>query len=154
MRPGVSAPSRVVRSTIAMARSMAASFDARLIERVASFAARASAPTASTPESPARMERSCASVSMAGSVLAGGTTTARSSGATGRRAAMLTSARYQRPSRHYRGSSTRGSSPAARRCARLGALASRSLTIGWPASGHATPTSGSKGSTPSSNADW
>ena len=76
---------------MAMARSIAASFDARLIDRVASLAARASAPTASTPDSPASIERSCASVSMAGSVLAGGATTARSSGATGRRAAMLTS---------------------------------------------------------------
>ena len=53
--PGVSAPSRVVRSTMDMARSRAANLVDFLSDRVASLAARASAPTASTPDSPPRM---------------------------------------------------------------------------------------------------
>ena len=56
--PGVSAPSSVVRSTIEMARSMAASFEAFLMDRVASPAARCSIPTGSTPGSPKRNCRS------------------------------------------------------------------------------------------------
>src|SRR5919107_4337712 len=50
--PGVSEPSSVVRSTIRMARSMAAALAVVLIERVASVAARASTPTLSTPGKP------------------------------------------------------------------------------------------------------
>ena len=46
--PGVSAPSSVVRSMQRMARSSAHSFESRLIERLASDAARSSNPTAST----------------------------------------------------------------------------------------------------------
>ena len=46
--PGVSAPSRVVRSQQRMARSRAAAFDSRLIERPPRALARASRPTAST----------------------------------------------------------------------------------------------------------
>src|ERR687891_1454115 len=46
--PGVSAPSRVVRSAHRMARSRANSLASRLIDRVASDAARSSRPTAST----------------------------------------------------------------------------------------------------------
>ena len=46
--PTVSAPSRVVRSMLRIARSSAQSFDSRLIERFASEAARSSSPTAST----------------------------------------------------------------------------------------------------------
>src|SRR5579875_2178893 len=52
--PGVSAPSRVVRSTQRTARSRAASLASRLMDRAASRAARASAPTWSTPGSPCR----------------------------------------------------------------------------------------------------
>ncbi len=43
--PGVSFPSRVVRSIIRMARSRAHSFDSRLMLRLASMAARSSTPT-------------------------------------------------------------------------------------------------------------
>src|SRR5947199_402384 len=46
--PGVSAPSRVVRSIIRIARSSAKSFASRLIDRRASVAARSSTATAST----------------------------------------------------------------------------------------------------------
>src|SRR6266540_5337023 len=46
--PGVSMPSSVVRSMQRMARSSAHSLDSRLIERLASDAARSSRPTAST----------------------------------------------------------------------------------------------------------
>ena len=56
--PGVSAPSSVVRSTIRIARSRAYALDVVLIERVPSPAARASAPTWSTPGSPCRKRRS------------------------------------------------------------------------------------------------
>src|SRR5262245_16528214 len=59
--PGVSAPSSVVRSTQRMARSSAYCFEALLMLRVASAAARASAPTWSTPGSPCRNRRSPAS---------------------------------------------------------------------------------------------
>ena len=52
--PGVSAPSSVVRSTIEMARSMAYAFADFLMDRVASRAARSSAPTWSTLGSPCR----------------------------------------------------------------------------------------------------
>src|SRR5437867_1211052 len=48
--PVVSEPSRVVRSMDRMARSRAHSFESRLIERLASEAARSSKPTASTAE--------------------------------------------------------------------------------------------------------
>ena len=53
--PGVSAPSSVVRSIMRTTRSRACSFDARLIERLASSALRASRATAST--APARAIR-------------------------------------------------------------------------------------------------
>ena len=69
--PAVSAPSRVVRSTIEMARSMAASFDAFLIDRVARPAARCSTPTGSTPGSPNRNRRSEVSSAVASSRWAG-----------------------------------------------------------------------------------
>ncbi len=59
--PGVSAPSRVVRSIMEMARSMAYAFAVVLIERVPSMAARPSRPTASTPGNPCRKRRSAAS---------------------------------------------------------------------------------------------
>ena len=49
--PGVSAPSRVVRSTMVIAVSIAQRLEVVLMLRVASMAARASAPTWSTPES-------------------------------------------------------------------------------------------------------
>ena len=52
--PVVSAPSSVVRSTMRMARSIAHALALVLIERVLSVAARASAPTWSTPGSPRR----------------------------------------------------------------------------------------------------
>src|SRR6476620_10501239 len=52
--PGVSAPSRVVRSIIEMAVSMAQAFDVVLIERVPRAAARPSQPTWSTPGRPWR----------------------------------------------------------------------------------------------------
>src|SRR5206468_9585179 len=50
--PGVSAPSRVVRSMQRTARSSAQSLDDFLIERLASEAARSSAPTSSTLRTP------------------------------------------------------------------------------------------------------
>ena len=56
--PGVSAPSSVVRSIIEIARSIAHALAVVLIDRVASVAARASAPTWSTPGSPCRKRRS------------------------------------------------------------------------------------------------
>jgi len=52
--PGVSAPSRVVRSMSVMILSSAHCLDDVLIERVASDAARCSRPTASTPAMPCR----------------------------------------------------------------------------------------------------
>src|SRR3954454_17129182 len=55
--PGVSAPSRVVRSTIRMARSIAAAFAVVFTDRVPSAAARASTPTLSTPGRPCRKDR-------------------------------------------------------------------------------------------------
>src|SRR4051794_41724904 len=58
--PGVSAPSRVVRSTIRMARSMALALAVVFTERVPSEAARASTPTLSTPGSPCRRARKLA----------------------------------------------------------------------------------------------
>ncbi len=69
--PGVSAPSSVVRSTIEMARSIAASFEAFLIERVASPAARCSMPTGSTPGSPKRNWRNEDSSAVASTRLLG-----------------------------------------------------------------------------------
>src|ERR1700691_4783340 len=65
-RPGVSAPSSVVRSTIEIAISIAANFVDFLIDLVESFATRASAPTASTPERLVRIAFNCASDSTAG----------------------------------------------------------------------------------------
>src|SRR5215471_4697084 len=56
--PGVSWPSRVVRSIIEMAVSSAHCLAVVLIDRLASMAARASAPTRSTPGSPCRKPRS------------------------------------------------------------------------------------------------
>src|SRR3954465_5741006 len=55
--PGVSAPSSVVRSTIEIAVSIAHALAVVLIERVPSWAARASAPTWSTPGRPWRKAR-------------------------------------------------------------------------------------------------
>src|SRR5262249_2422361 len=59
--PGVSAPSSVVRSTIRTAISRAHSLDSRLMDLVASAAARSCAPTWSTPGSPCSARRSAAS---------------------------------------------------------------------------------------------
>src|ERR1700722_8086751 len=59
--PGVSAPSRVVRSTMRMARSRAAILASFLMDRVARAAARSRAPTSSTPGSPCSTWRSAAS---------------------------------------------------------------------------------------------
>ena len=59
--PGVSAPSSVVRSTIATAVSSAHSLASRLMDRVARVAARWAAPTWSTPGSPCSSWRSAAS---------------------------------------------------------------------------------------------
>src|SRR3954454_1721125 len=59
--PGVSEPSRVVRSTIEMAVSIAQAFAVVLIDRVPSTATRDSAPTWSTPGSPWRNARRAAS---------------------------------------------------------------------------------------------
>src|SRR3984957_19056942 len=56
--PGVSWPSSVVRSIIEMAISSAHCLAVVLIDRLASMAARASAPTWSTPGSPCRNSRS------------------------------------------------------------------------------------------------
>src|SRR5215469_10856707 len=54
--PGVSEPSRVVRSMQRTARSSAQSLDSRLMERVARSAARASTPTWSTQRTPRMSE--------------------------------------------------------------------------------------------------
>src|SRR5467141_4699480 len=59
--PGVSEPSSVVRSMHRMARSSAHSFDDFLIERLASDAARSSAPTSSTLRTPRISEPRCES---------------------------------------------------------------------------------------------
>src|SRR4051812_6207261 len=59
--PGVSAPSSVVRSTIEIAVSIAQALAVVLIDRVPSTAARASAPTWSTPGSPCRKARNAES---------------------------------------------------------------------------------------------
>src|SRR6185312_14632861 len=59
--PGVSAPSRVVRSMQRMARSRAQSLEAFLIERLARLAARSSAPTSSTLRTPLISEPRCES---------------------------------------------------------------------------------------------
>src|SRR5215472_12591530 len=59
--PGVSAPSSVVRSTMRTAMSRAHSLASRLIDLVASAAARSCAPTWSTPGSPCSARRSAAS---------------------------------------------------------------------------------------------
>src|SRR5579862_1055764 len=56
--PGVSCPSRVVRSIIEMAVSRPHCLAVVLMDRLASMAARASAPTRSTPGSPCRNPRS------------------------------------------------------------------------------------------------
>ena len=60
--PGVSAPSRVVKSIMEMARSRACSLASALMLRVASAADRRSSPTWSTPGRPCRNLRSPASV--------------------------------------------------------------------------------------------
>src|SRR5260370_10922625 len=57
--PGVSEPSSVVRSMQRTARSSAQSFDAFLIDRLASDAARSSAPTSSTLRTPRMSEPRC-----------------------------------------------------------------------------------------------
>src|SRR5229473_2119573 len=59
--PGVSEPSSVVRSMHRMARLSAHSFDDFLIERLASDAARSSAPTSSTLRTPRMSEPRCES---------------------------------------------------------------------------------------------
>src|SRR5919202_858859 len=59
--PTVSAPSSVVRSTMRIARSSAHFLAVVLIDRVPSMAARASAPTSSTPGRPCSQRRSPAS---------------------------------------------------------------------------------------------
>src|SRR5215469_16665632 len=59
--PGVSAPSSVVRSTIRTAMSRACSLASFLIDRVASPAARCSAPTSSMPGRPCSTWRNAAS---------------------------------------------------------------------------------------------
>src|SRR4051812_10035170 len=59
--PGVSAPSRVVRSTMRIARSSAHALAVVLMDRVPRDAARASAPTWSTPGRPWRNRRRDAS---------------------------------------------------------------------------------------------
>src|SRR6266581_3649957 len=59
--PGVSAPSRVVRSMQRMARSRAQSLEDFLIDRLASDAARSSAPTSSTLRTPLMSEPRCES---------------------------------------------------------------------------------------------
>src|SRR6185436_14017996 len=59
--PGVSAPSRVVRSMQRMARSRAQSLEDFLIERLARLAARSSAPTSSTLRTPLMSEPRCES---------------------------------------------------------------------------------------------
>src|SRR5262249_45412782 len=56
--PGVSCPSSVVRSITEIARSSACRLLSVLIDRLASVAARARAPTSSTPGSPCRNRRS------------------------------------------------------------------------------------------------
>src|SRR3954469_13531772 len=55
--PGVSAPSKVVRSTIRMARSIAWALAVVFTDRVPSVAVLASTPTLSTPGSPCRNVR-------------------------------------------------------------------------------------------------
>src|SRR5579859_1143551 len=57
--PGVSEPSSVVRSMHRIARSSAQSFDAFLIDRLASDAARSSAPTWSTLRTPRISDPRC-----------------------------------------------------------------------------------------------
>ncbi len=57
--PGVSEPSRVVRSMQRMDRSSAHSFEDFLIERLARDAARSSAPTSSTLRTPRIKEPRC-----------------------------------------------------------------------------------------------
>src|SRR5580704_3961612 len=59
--PGVSAPSRVVRSTVRMARSRAASLASFLMDRVARAATRSRTPISSTPGRPCSTWRSAAS---------------------------------------------------------------------------------------------
>ena len=67
--PGVSAPSRVVRSTMEMARSMAVALVVVLTDRVDRSLARAVAPTSSTPGSPYRYARSERLVIASGAVV-------------------------------------------------------------------------------------
>src|SRR6266571_7508681 len=57
--PGVSWPSRVVRSMLRIARSSAQSFEDFLIDRLASDAARSSAPTSSTLRTPRMSDPRC-----------------------------------------------------------------------------------------------
>src|ERR1700730_4443358 len=59
--PGVSAPSRVVRSIIRIASARAQTFDAFLIERLPSDAARSSTPTWSTVRTPPIRDPRCTS---------------------------------------------------------------------------------------------
>src|SRR5699024_8589802 len=75
--PGVSAPSRVVRSTMEMARSMAVALAVVLTDRVDRSLARAAAPTSSTPGSPYRYARSERLVIASGAVVVWGTGTFR-----------------------------------------------------------------------------
>src|SRR3954451_5371951 len=77
--PGVSAPSRVVRSTIEIAVSMAQALAVVLIDRVPSIATRDSAPTWSTPGRPWRNARNAASDRVTSSYGGGGAINARAS---------------------------------------------------------------------------
>src|SRR3954465_8612613 len=79
--PGVSAPSSVVRSTIEIAVSIAQALAVVLIERVASTAVRASAPTWSTPGSPCRKARNAESDRATSSYGGGGAAAGRAAGA-------------------------------------------------------------------------
>src|SRR3954453_7264486 len=75
--PGVSAPSSVVRATIEIAVSIAQALAVVLMDRVPSTAARASAPTWSTPGSPCRKARNAESDRATSSYGGSGTATGR-----------------------------------------------------------------------------
>ena len=88
--PGVSAPSSVVRSTMRTAASSAQALLVVLMLRVASAAARASAPTWSTPGRPCRNRRSVVSSRVA-------SCRAATSPPNGLESAMLTASVYEQP---------------------------------------------------------
>src|ERR1700722_2417904 len=77
-RPGVSAPSRGGGAALEIALSIAANFVDFLIDLVESFATRASAPTASTPERLVSSAFNCASDSMDGTASVAAICTVRS----------------------------------------------------------------------------